>query len=85
MVLCFYAYSTFTAVNEGIGACFVGAFQDNKVSEILSYQKMSDQYERIDIHALVHYEKYGRSNNEYCNEFIYEINIRVQKTPLTLI
>jgi nitroreductase len=24
-----------TAVNEGIGACFVGAFQDKMVSEIL--------------------------------------------------
>ena len=24
-----------TAVNEGIGACFVGAFEDNKVSAIL--------------------------------------------------
>jgi nitroreductase len=28
-----------SAVNEGIGACFVGAFQDNKVSEILELPK----------------------------------------------
>ena len=28
-----------TAVNEEIGACFVGAFQDNKVSEILELPK----------------------------------------------
>jgi nitroreductase len=29
----------FTAVNEEIGACFVGAFDDNKVSEILGLPK----------------------------------------------
>jgi nitroreductase len=28
-----------SAVNEGIGACFVGAFEDNKVSEILEVPK----------------------------------------------
>jgi nitroreductase len=28
-----------SAVNEGSGACFVGAFQDNKVSEILELPK----------------------------------------------
>jgi nitroreductase len=28
-----------SAVNEGIGACFVGAFQDNEVSEILELPK----------------------------------------------
>jgi nitroreductase len=28
-----------SAVNEGLGACFVGAFQDNKVSEILELPK----------------------------------------------
>src|SRR5919197_311866 len=64
-----------TAVNEGIGACFVGAFQDNKVSEILELPKgvrpigivcigyptaeRPERLERIDVKALVHYEKYG--------------------------
>jgi nitroreductase len=65
-----------SAVNEGIGACFVGAFEDTKVSEILELPRdvrpigiicigyPSDQQEpeklgRIDVKALVHYEKYG--------------------------
>src|ERR687887_2249356 len=63
-----------TAVNEKIGACFVGAFDDNKVSEILGLPKnvkpigiicigypdeKPEKLERIDIDALVHYEKYG--------------------------
>ena len=63
-----------TAVNEEIGACFVGAFDDNKVSEILGLPKnvkpigiicigypdeKPEKIERIDINALVHYEKYG--------------------------
>src|SRR5919108_2372181 len=68
-----------SAVNEGIGACFVGAFQDNKVSEILELPKdvrpigiicigypaeKPEKLERIDLKALVHYEKYGhRSDN----------------------
>ena len=62
-----------TAVNEEIGACFVGAFDDNKVSEILGLPKnvkpigiicigypdeKPEKLERIDINALVHYEKY---------------------------
>jgi nitroreductase len=64
-----------SAVNEGIGACFVGAFHDNKVSEILelpkdtrpigiiclgypSAQQKPEKLERININALVHYEKY---------------------------
>ncbi len=62
-----------TAVNEGIGACFVGAFEDNKVSEILELPKdvkpigiicigypaeKPGRFERINIDALVHYEKY---------------------------
>src|ERR671934_377481 len=66
-----------SAVNEGIGACFVGAFQDNKVSEILELPKdvrpigiicigypaeKPEKLERIDVKALVHYEKYGRSD-----------------------
>ena len=63
-----------TAVNEEIGACFVGAFDDNKVSEILGLPKnvkpigiicigypgeKPEKLERIDINTLVHYEKYG--------------------------
>ncbi len=62
-----------TAVNEGIGACFVGAFQDDKVSEILELPKYvkpigiialgfpaedPGKFKRIDISKLVHYEKY---------------------------
>ena len=63
-----------TAVNEGVGACFVGAFQDNKVSEILELPKdvrpigiicigypaeKPERLERINIDTLVHHEKYG--------------------------
>jgi nitroreductase len=66
-----------SAVNEEIGACFVGAFQDNKGSEILELPKdvipigiicigypaeKSEKLERIDLKALIHYEKYGRSD-----------------------
>ena len=61
-------------VNEGIGACFVGAFEDNKVSEILELPKdvkpigiicigypaeNPGKFERINIDALVHHEIYG--------------------------
>ena len=64
-----------SAVNEGIGACFVGAFEDNKVSEILELPRdvkpigiicigypaeKPEKLKRIDVKALVHYEKYGR-------------------------
>ena len=67
-----------TAVNEEIGACFIGAFDDNKVSEILGLPKnvkpigiicigyhdeKPEKLERIDINALVHYEKYGSSSS----------------------
>ncbi len=63
-----------TAVNEGIGACFVGAFLDDKVSEILELPKYvkpigiialgfpaedPGKFKRIDISKLVHYEKYS--------------------------
>src|ERR1044072_2404207 len=66
-----------TAVNEGIGACFVGAFLDTKVSQILELPKdvrpigiicigypaeKPEKLERIDVKALVHYEKYGRKS-----------------------
>jgi nitroreductase len=64
-----------SAINEGIDACFVGAFEDNKVSEILELPKdvrpigiicigypaeKPEKLERMDVKALVHYEKYGR-------------------------
>src|ERR671918_1996354 len=64
-----------SAVNEGIGACFVGAFEDTKVSKILELPKdvrpigiicigypaeKPERLKRIDVKALVHYEKYGR-------------------------
>lgn len=63
-----------TAVNEGIGACFVGAFLDDKVSELLELPKYvkpigiialgfpaedPGKFKRIDISKLVHYEKYS--------------------------
>jgi nitroreductase len=67
-----------SAVNEGIGACFVGAFEDNKVSEILELPKdvrpigiicigyaaaeKPEKLERINIEDLVHYEKYGHKH-----------------------
>jgi hypothetical protein len=61
-----------SVVNEGIGACFVGAFQDNKVSEILELSKdvrpigisirisseKPEKLDRIDAKELVHYEKH---------------------------
>jgi nitroreductase len=63
-----------SAVNEGISACFVGAFEDSKVSEILELPKdvrpigiicigypaeKPEKLKRIDVKALVHYEKYS--------------------------
>jgi nitroreductase len=64
------------AVNEGIGASFVGAFEDEKVSEILGLPEYvkpigiialgyapttpvrHEKLSRINIHKLVHYDKY---------------------------
>jgi nitroreductase len=66
-----------TAVNEGIGACFVGAFEDNKVSAIVGlpdYVKPigiicigypaeePERIERISLSNLVYYDRYGSSN-----------------------
>ena len=34
-----------SVVNQGIGACFVGAFQDNKVSEILEIYEMHNRFD----------------------------------------
>ncbi len=64
-----------SAVNAGIGASFVGAFEDNEVSRILGlpvYVKPigiitlgypaenPERFERIELNNLVHYEKYDR-------------------------
>jgi nitroreductase len=64
-----------TAVNEGIGACFVGAFEDNKVSAILELPEFvkpigiicigypaeePEGIERISLSELVYYDKYGK-------------------------
>ena len=66
-----------TAVNEGIGACFVGAFQDKMVSGILKLPEHvkpigiicigypaeePDRIERIPLRKLVYYDKYGIQN-----------------------
>ena len=68
-----------TAVNEGIGACFVGAFLDDKVSEILELPEYvkpigiialgfpaedPSKFKRIDISKLVHYEKYSNQKQK---------------------
>jgi nitroreductase len=62
-----------SAVNEGIGAAFVGAFEDDKVSQILQLPKYvrpvgiiclghpaetPEKLSRIDVSKLVHYEKW---------------------------
>ena len=64
-----------SAVNEGIGASFVGAFEDNKVSRILGLPvhvkpigiialgypaEKPERFDRIELNNLVHYEKYDR-------------------------
>lgn len=63
-----------TSVNEGIGACFVGAFEDEKVSKILELPEYvkpigiitlgypaerPEKFERIGVSKLVYFEKYG--------------------------
>jgi nitroreductase len=65
-----------SAVNEGIGASFVGAFEDNKVTKILGlpiYVKpigiialgypaeKPERFERIELNNIVHYERYERT------------------------
>jgi nitroreductase len=61
-----------SAVNEGIGASFVGAFEDNKVSRIqglpvhVNYTlghpaEKPERFERIELNNLVHYERYDRT------------------------
>jgi nitroreductase len=66
-----------TAVNEGIGACFVGAFEDNKVSAILELPEFvkpigiicigypaeePERIERISLSKLVCYDKYSKQH-----------------------
>ena len=65
-----------SAVNEGIGPSFVGAFEDNKVSKILGLPvhvrpmgiialgypaEKPENFERIELNKLVHYERYDRT------------------------
>jgi nitroreductase len=65
-----------SSVNEGLGACFVGAFEDNKISKILGLPnhvkpigmitlgypaEKPGRIERMDISKLVYYERYGRN------------------------
>ena len=68
-----------SAVNEGIGASFVGAFKDDKVTKILGLPihvkpigiialgypaEKPEKFERIMLNKLVHYERYdGVKNN----------------------
>ena len=66
-----------SAINEGIGASFVGAFEDNKVSRILGLPLLvkpigkialgypaekPERFGRIELNNLIHYEKYDRRN-----------------------
>jgi len=66
-----------TVVNEGLSACFVGAFNDNEVSKILKLPKYvkpiglipvghanepPEKFERISLEEIVHYERYGQKS-----------------------
>ena len=65
-----------SAVNEGIGASFIGAFEDNRIVKILGLPvhvkpigiialgypaENPERFERIELNNLVHYEKYDRT------------------------
>jgi nitroreductase len=65
-----------SAVNEGVGASFVGAFEDNGVKKILRLPvqvkpigiialgysaEKPVRFERIELNNLVHYERYDRT------------------------
>lgn len=65
-----------SAVNEGIGASFVGAFEDDRVARILGLPvhvkpigiialgypaEKPERFERIELNNLVHYERYDRT------------------------
>lgn len=64
-----------SAVNEGIGASFIGAFEGNRIVKILGLPvhvkpigiialeypvERPERFERIELNNLVHYEKYDR-------------------------
>ena len=66
----------FTSVSEWIGACFVDAFEDGNISEILNLPKhvkpigiitlgypaeRTRKYESIDLTKIGYYERYGNS------------------------
>jgi nitroreductase len=66
-----------TQVSQGIGACFVGTFEDEKVSKILNLPKQlkpigiitlgypaekPGRFERIDLTKQVYCERYGNSS-----------------------
>ena len=66
-----------TAVNKGIGACFVGAFQDKMVSTILELPKHvkpigiicigypaeePERIERIPLQKLIYHDRYSNQN-----------------------
>jgi nitroreductase len=65
-----------SAVNEGIGASFVGAFEGDKVAKILGLPvrvkpiginalgypaEKPERFERIELNNLVYYERYDRT------------------------
>jgi nitroreductase len=65
-----------SAVNEGVGASFVGAFEDNEVRKILRIPiqvrpigiialgytaEKPERFERIELNDLIHYERYDRT------------------------
>ena len=65
-----------SAVNEGVGASFIGAFEDNRIVKILGLPvhvkpigiialgypaEKPERFERIELNNLVHYEKYDRT------------------------
>ena len=65
-----------TSVSEDIGACFVGAFEDKKVSKILGLPEYvkpigmitlgypaerPEKFDRIDLTKLVYYDRYGNT------------------------
>jgi len=67
-----------TVVNEGLAACFVGAFNDDEISKILKLPKHvkpvgiipigyanepAEKFERISLEEIVHYERYGQHKN----------------------
>jgi nitroreductase len=66
-----------TSVREGIGACFVGAFEDENVSKILGLPEYvrpigiitlgysaerPEKFDRIDLTKLVYYDRYGNTS-----------------------